>query len=88
LCAGGILDKYAAERVETHLITVTRWESGWPGDVETYPGHVALGKPQESVLRPAARVLDLKSVEFLDYIDGELVQVDSTDAIAKIVAHI
>ena len=41
---GGVLAKYAAEGVETYLVTATRGERGWNGKDEAYPGLVALGK--------------------------------------------
>ncbi|HCB49216.1 MAG TPA: hypothetical protein DEP47_06780 [Chloroflexi bacterium] len=49
---GGALAKYAAEGVETYLVTVTRGERGWNGKDEAYPGLVALGKIRTRVYRP------------------------------------
>src|SRR3989442_1357858 len=45
---GGILAKYAAEGVETYLVTATRGERGWFGDESDYPGLEALGKIREA----------------------------------------
>ena len=88
LGTGGILAKYAAEGVETYLVTATRGERGWFGDESDYPGLEALGKRREAELLAAANVLGIRRVEFLDYIDGELDQALSAEAIAKITGHL
>src|SRR5579871_180794 len=85
---GGVLAKYAAEGVETYLITATRGERGWQDDPADNPGLAALGKLREGELRAAASVLGLKEVCLLDYIDGDLDQADPAQAIGKIVTHI
>jgi len=81
---GGILAKYAADGVETHLVTATRGERGWFGNESDYPGMEALGKIREAELLAAARVLDIRRVEFLDYLDGDLDQAQPAEVIAKI----
>ncbi len=48
----------------------------------------AFGKRREAEVRAAANVLGLRQVEFLDYLDGELDQVDPAEAITKIVGHV
>lgn len=88
LGVGGTLAKYAAEGVETHLVTATRGERGWFGPEDEYPGPTALGKIREGELRAAAEVLGLRSVSFLEYLDGELDRAEPTEAIDKIVTHI
>ena len=85
---GGIFAKYAAEGVETHLVTATRGERGWFGDERDYPGLEALGKIRESELLAAAIVLGIRRVDFLDYIDGDLDQAHPAEVIAKIVGHV
>lgn len=85
---GGILSKYAAEEVETYLITATRGEKGWFGKPEEYPGPEALGQIREKELYGAARALGLKDVILLDYVDGELDQEDPDEAIGQLVTHI
>ena len=85
---GGILGKYAAEGIEIHLVVATRGERGWPGKESEYPGEEALGKLREAEVRDAAAVLDLHSVHFLGYIDGELDTAHPAEAIAKIVGHL
>jgi LmbE family N-acetylglucosaminyl deacetylase len=82
---GGILAKYAAEGVETYLITATRGERGWMGKDEEYPGPQTLAKIRETELQAAARVLRIKEVHILDYRDGELDQADPGQMIGKLV---
>lgn len=88
LATGGILARYAAEGVETYLITATRGERGWFGDPADYPGPTALGQIREQELRAAAEVLGLKEVIFLDYIDGDLDQAGSEKVIDELVSEI
>ena len=85
---GGMLAKYAAEGIELHLLVATRGERGWPGKESEYPGMEALGKLREAEVRAAAEVLGISSVQFLDYIDGELDTAHPAEAIAKIVGHL
>lgn len=85
---GGALARYAAEGVETYLVTATRGERGWTGEPDDYPGPQELGRVREAELHAAAAVLGLREVSFLDYLDGELDRVDPAEAIGKIVGHI
>jgi LmbE family N-acetylglucosaminyl deacetylase len=85
---GGILAKYAAEGVETYLVTATRGERGWTGPESSYPGPEALGKRREAELLTAANVLGIRRVEFLNYLDGELHQAPVAEAVARIVLHL
>src|SRR5512143_348148 len=85
---GGALAKYAAEGVETYLITATRGEHGWWGEAADYPGPIGLGQIREAELRAAAEVLHLHEVHFLNYIDGELDRAEPRAAVAQIVAHL
>ncbi len=85
---GGTLAKYAAEGVETYLVTATRGERGWFGDARDYPGLEALGKTREAELLAAAKALGIHRVDFLDYIDGDLDQAHPAEAIAKIIGCI
>jgi LmbE family N-acetylglucosaminyl deacetylase len=85
LGTGGVLAKYAAEGIETHLVTATRGERGWPGDPKDDPGREALGRMREAELRCAAHSLGVREVTLLDYVDGDLDQAHPTEAIAKIV---
>jgi LmbE family N-acetylglucosaminyl deacetylase len=88
LGTGGILAKYAAEGVETYLITATRGERGWMGDEKDDPGLEALGRWRTGELQAAAQVLGLREVHFLDYVDGDLDQAEPSEAIGKIVTHL
>lgn len=85
---GATLAKYSAERVDTHLVCATRGERGWFGPEEQNPGPSALGQLREAELRRAAEALGMKSVRFLDYVDGDLDRADPAEVIAKIAAHI
>jgi len=85
---GGTLAKYAADGIETYLVTATRGERGWFGDEKDNPGMEALGNMREAELRDAAKELGIRDVNFLDYVDGDLDQAKSAEAIAKIVSHL
>lgn len=85
---GGTFAKYAAEGVETHLVCASRGEVGWFGPEEQNPGPERLGQLREEELRNAAKVLGIRSVSFLDYIDGQVDRADPAGAIQKIVTHI
>ncbi len=85
---GGILAKYAAEGVETYLVTATRGEQGWFGPPEENPGPEALGKIREQELREAAGVLGLREVTLLDYHDGELQKAEQAVLLGELVGHI
>jgi len=85
---GGTLAKYAAEGVETFVITATRGERGWRGDPAADPGLAAFGKAREAELLAAAQILGVREVHFLNYIDGDLDQANPREAIGQIVAHL
>lgn len=82
---GSTLARYAAEGVETSLITATRGERGFYGPPESHPGFAVLGAQREAELRRAAALLGVRQVHFLDYIDGDLDQADPREAVRKIV---
>src|SRR5512147_2830524 len=88
LGTGGMLAKYAAEGVETYLITATRGEHGWWGEAADYPGPIGLGQIREAELRAAAEVLHLREVHFLNHIDGELDQAEPRTAVSQITAQL
>lgn len=85
---GGIIAKYSAEGVKTHLVTATRGEQGWFGPEGDYPGLEELGQIRERELKEAAQVLGIREVAFLDYHDGELNKADTDEVVSKIVRHI
>ena len=71
-----------------HLVTATRGERGWFGAPADNPGLEALGRLREAELAAAAQVLDLQSVAFLDYVDGDLDQANVAEATSKIAHHL
>jgi LmbE family N-acetylglucosaminyl deacetylase len=86
---GGIFARYAAEEgIETHLVVATRGERGWFGDEQDYPGPEALGEIREAEVRAAADILGLHSINFLNYLDGELDTAHPAEILASIVGHI
>ncbi|HHY89458.1 MAG TPA: PIG-L family deacetylase [Chloroflexi bacterium] len=86
LGTGGLLAKYAAEGVETYLITATRGEAGWFGQWSDYPGPEKLGALREQELNCAANQLGLRQIFLLGYMDGELDQAPPGEVIEKIAA--
>ncbi|MCB0168063.1 MAG: PIG-L family deacetylase [Anaerolineae bacterium] len=85
---GGTLARYAALGSETHLICATRGQRGWFGAPDDYPGPDALGAIREGELRDAAQILNLRSIQLLNYMDGELDQVDPQTIIHELAEHI
>jgi LmbE family N-acetylglucosaminyl deacetylase len=85
---GGTLAKYSAGGVETHLVCATRGERGWFGDPDSHPGFDALAKTRTLELENAVKELGMKSLNFLNYIDGDLDQANHAEVIQKIVTHI
>src|SRR5258708_32803495 len=65
---GGVLAKYAAEGIETYLVTATRGERGWFGSQEEDPGLEAVGKRPGAELYAAAELAGLHRCDFLEYI--------------------
>ena len=84
---GGTLAKYADEGVETYLLTATRGERGRFGETGEKPPPEVVGRAREAELREAAIVLGVREVNFLDYHDGDLDQVNVAEAVAKIANH-
>ena len=62
LGTGGTLAKYAAEGVETYLVTATRGERGRFGDNGEPPGPEVVGRTREAELRAAAKELGVREV--------------------------
>jgi LmbE family N-acetylglucosaminyl deacetylase len=85
---GGLIAKYAAEGVETYLLTATRGQRGWFGDEQSYPGPERLGAVREAELQAASDVLGIRELTFFDYMDGELDQADPRRIIAQIARQI
>ena len=88
---GGALARYAAEGVETTVITATRGESGrfrGERDGPGHPGPEALARIREAELRAASSVLGVRELVMLGYRDGALDQADPREAIARIAEHL
>src|SRR5262245_20992392 len=91
LGVGGTLAKYAAEGVDTYLVTATRGEAGrYRGHRGTaeHPGPQRLGEIREAELRAAADVLGIRDLTLLDYRDQELDRAEPREAIAQIAATV
>jgi LmbE family N-acetylglucosaminyl deacetylase len=87
LGTGGTLATYAAQGVETYLVTATRGERGRFGRGER-PGPEVVGATREAELRAAARELGVREVSVLGYPDGALDEVSPSAAQAAIAAHL
>ena len=87
LGTGGTLARYAAEGVETSLITATRGERGRFGDAGERPGAEVVGRTREGELRAAAEILGVRDITMLGYPDGALDSVDPIAAQETIASH-
>src|SRR6187551_879171 len=85
---GGTLAKYAAEAVETYLVTATRGERGRFGANGERGDPAEVGRVREAELRAAAAILGIREVSILGHADGAVDQLDAAIAIRAIVAHI
>ncbi len=81
---GGTLAKYANEGIETYLISATRGERGRFGNAAESPGLDIVGKTRTQEVLAASKILGIKEVHFLDYIDGDLDKAPPQEAIEKI----
>lgn len=84
LTVGGTLAKYAAQGVEISLVVATRGERGWRGSPETDPGLHRVGQLRDAELRAAACELGVRTVQFLDYVDGQVDAVPFDELVGKI----
>ena len=87
LGTGGTLARYAAEGVETYLVTATRGEKGRFGDSGERPAPEVVGATREAELRAAAQELGIREVTILGFPDGGLDAVDPLQAQDVIVSH-
>jgi LmbE family N-acetylglucosaminyl deacetylase len=85
---GGTLAKYAAEGVDTYLVTATRGERGRFGSQGKTAEPAEVGRVREAELRAAAAVLGIGEVSLLCYADGAVDQVNATIAIRAMAEHI
>src|SRR5262252_2199986 len=81
---GGTLARYAAEGVETYLVTATRGERGRFGSLGKSADPVEVGRVREAELRQAAAVLGIREVSILNYPDGAVDEVPPPIAIGAI----
>ena len=88
LGTGGTLAKYAAEGVETYLLTATRGERGRFLDGHDRPSGEIVGQTREGELRAAARELGVREVTVLGYPDGGVDSVPPELAQREIAEHL
>jgi len=88
LGTGGTLARYAAEGVETYVITATRGERGRFGDSAERPAADVVGTTREAELRAAAAELGVHEVTVLGYPDGGLDSVEASAAQEVIAGHL
>ena len=84
---GGAFARYAAEGIETCLVTATRGERGRFGPAGR-GDPVEVGRVREAELRAAAAILGIREVSLLGFPDGGVDQVPAETAIRAIVSHI
>jgi LmbE family N-acetylglucosaminyl deacetylase len=84
LAMGGVLARYAAEGVETYLMTATSGERGWLGAPGEHPGERRLAQIREAELRAAAEILGIRGLSLLRYPDGALATAEPAAVIGRI----
>ncbi|MBS0000938.1 MAG: PIG-L family deacetylase [Cyclobacteriaceae bacterium] len=85
---GGIFARYSSEGAGTFLVTATRGEKGRFGREKVSPGLEMVGKTREKELHEAAKVLGIREVHFLDYIDGDVDQAPPAEIVMRIAGYI
>jgi LmbE family N-acetylglucosaminyl deacetylase len=85
---GGTFAKYAAEGIETYLVTATRGERGRFGPSGERGDPADVGRAREAELQAAATVLGIREVSILGFPDGDVDKLPASTAIGAIVAHI
>lgn len=85
---GGTLARYAAEGVETYLVTATRGEHGRFGSLARGADPAEVGRVREAELRAAAAVLGIRELHILGYPDGAVDHIDAGTAIRAVVSYI
>jgi len=88
LGTGGTLATYAAQGIETYVVTATRGERGRFHDGQPRPGNDEVGRTREAELMAAAKELGVREVTVLGYPDGGLDGVDAAPAQGAIVREI
>ena len=89
---GGVYARYAAEGVETSLVTATLGQKGrfrgLPQGDPGHPGSDRLAEIRVEELKAAVAVLGIGECHLLGYMDGALDQVDPAVAVAAIAGHL
>lgn len=80
---GGTLARYAAQGAAVHVVLATRGEAGIPGVVPSRAGAI-----REAEARAACTILGVRSLRFLDYLDGQLAQVDDNTAVERLIGQL
>jgi len=88
LGTGGTLAKYAAEGVETYVVTATRGERGRFLEGVERPGPDVVGETREAELRAAGKELGVREVTQLAFADGSVDSVDPVEAQEVIASHL
>jgi LmbE family N-acetylglucosaminyl deacetylase len=88
LGTGGTLARYAAEGVDTYVVTATRGERGRFGEGGERPAAEVIGQTREAELDAAAKELGVREVAMLGYPDGGLDGVAPITAQEAIAAHL
>jgi N-acetylglucosamine malate deacetylase 2 len=78
---GGTISKYTHQGIPVDLICATRGEVGTRINV---PYNIETGIARESELRKAAFILGIRSIYFLDFIDGELENLNIGEIVDKV----
>ena len=89
---GGVLARYAADGVETSLVTATRGQAGryfgHPAGSPEHPGRDTLAQIRERELHAAAAALGIGDVSVLDYEDQQLDRAPVAEAVGLIAQQI
>jgi LmbE family N-acetylglucosaminyl deacetylase len=88
LGTGGTLAKYAAEGVETYVLTATRGERGRFLEGVERPAPEVVGSTREAELRAAVKELGVRESTLLGFPDGGLDAVDPERVQRVIVEHL
>jgi len=78
----GTIAKYAAQGIPVDLLVFTRGQAG--ASPEPIASPEQLGRVREYETRAAAKVLGIRGVTFLDYVDGQLDQADQVELAAHV----
>lgn len=85
---GGTLAHYAAQGVETPLLTATRGERGRYFDNQNRPSDDEVGRIREQELRAAADDLGVTRVVVLGYGDSALDSAPTQEVVGRIVSYV